>query len=136
VVVESAIDFLPLHIYQSPRERYVFPLDWELALAQPEVAWSIQEYKLMALFARAGYLADDALVTTRLLCDADEFAVLESAHHQWLERRVRTDSTWSVTPVEGGSSRLWLVRRRGLRSCAGISAEEPLVHPDRAAADR
>lgn len=127
IVVESAMDLLPLVVYDAERARYRFPLDWPLALDATSAPSSVQEYKLMALFARAGYLAEIAVDSRRLLCETPKFSVLESGPHRWLEQRVLADARLDAR--RDGASRLWIVERRAPIACEIPGTAIPEVHP-------
>ncbi|HEX2779327.1 MAG TPA: hypothetical protein VHM30_07500, partial [Gemmatimonadaceae bacterium] len=131
VVVESAFEFVELDQYREPGERYLYPLDWRLAVDGSSAPGSVQEYKLMALWRNAGYVGAEVADGAAILCRTPRFLVLESAGRPWFERRVRADSLWTISGTDAtrDTRRLWLVSRRGpLPECTASEAL-PSVHP-------
>ncbi|HEX2780478.1 MAG TPA: hypothetical protein VHM30_13320 [Gemmatimonadaceae bacterium] len=112
VVVESALDFWPAHRYSSPGRRVVYPLDWDLALDSASAPSSVQEYKLMALFASEGYLTRDVVRGDQWLCSMTRFAVVDDPLYLWRERRI--GDGWSVRELgKAGPATVALVERLG-----------------------
>ncbi len=115
VVAESALDFLPLKTYGGRSRSYHFPLDWQLAVDRGNAPASVQDFKLMQLAAREGYLGDaDVVDGARWLASTDRFLVVDTPEHLWFERRVGSDAAWRASEVGsyGPAARVWLVERR------------------------
>lgn len=116
IVVESALEYWPLrHYFEAPNAApYRFLLDWNLATDSANASIAVQEYKLMDLYRREGYLAQGVEQSSKFVCETPEFLVVDDSAHIWFERRIAADSLFSWSPLGPvGNARLLVVRRKG-----------------------
>ena len=97
VVVESALDFLPLRHYQRRNDlTYTFPMDWASALAPHSWLGATVEYKILETWRRVGLLSAAELSGTQVPCAGRPFVVLHSGRYSWYADRIAGDSAFNI----------------------------------------
>ena len=100
VVVEGGHDFWPLRYYsRGPTDRFHFLLDWEVATDPAAPAGAAQQYRLMELYQREGYLGGSVAHSRRFLCAERRFLVVDRPDFQLFERRIAPDTGFRSRPV-------------------------------------
>ena len=127
VVVEAGHDFWPLEHYSGgPGNRYRFLLDWPLALDSANFPGAVQEYKLLSLYKREGYIGTAVEDGATFLCSEPRFLVVDRPEFKLFEKRVASDSafTWS-TVGDYQDAKVRLVTRRHAGCAATMTNPGP-----------
>jgi hypothetical protein len=133
IVVESGHDFWPLYYYSSDRrDRYHFLLDWNTAADPANFAGATQEYRLMELYSRSGYLRNSVEQLDDFVCSTPRFLVLDRPDFTLFERRIAGDPHFRSSPVgvyDGAPLRL--VERLGEPCARAQHSDGSAVHSSR-----
>jgi len=97
LVLQSPLSYLPRFHYDKQRV-YLFPLDWEAALANGSSLNAPQDYKLMTTMKRH-YHFPNLLETDQLLKKYDRFLVLREAGRRWSALRLESNPAYKITPL-------------------------------------
>ena len=121
VVVESGHQFWPLRHYAADRDRVHFLLDWPTASDQAAPPGAAQQYRLMELYAREGYLGKSVEPAESFLCTSSRFILVNEPGFLLFERRIAADPGFRSRPIgRYDTAVVRLVEGRSSR-CAGRS---------------
>jgi len=107
VIVEGALDLLPLRQYQRRSDiTYTYALDWAAAMDPHSYLGATVEYKLLDIWRQVGYLSASASSGSSVPCAGRPFVVLHSWRHSWYDDRIANDPAFDVQSI-GQSWSTW-----------------------------
>lgn len=108
IVTHSANSYLTRFFYSPLKDRYIFLLDWDVALDKKNQTWAIDDYHTMAAFRR-NYPYFNIMEGSRFLQQHHRFIILDDfKNFRWFELKIRPDPLFKFTRL---SDTLILVER-------------------------
>ena len=98
IVTHSANSYLTRIFYSPLKDRYVFLLDWDVALDKKNQSWAIDDYHTMAAFKRNYPAYFKIMEGDKFLQKHDKFIILDDfKNFIWFEHKIRPDANLKFT---------------------------------------